>query len=87
MGKFNIPNDKKLHFGCSFLIGAVAGLAANALGMTWMQALYSGAGISAATGFGKEYGDKVSPGNHWDWYDVLADAVGALLGAGLVCWI
>lgn len=87
MGKFNIPYDKKLHFGCSFAIATVAGLFANAIGMTWFQSLFTGAGISIAAGFGKEYGDKLNPNNHWDWDDVIADGLGALLGAGLVCWI
>ena len=82
-----IPYDKKLHFGASFAIAVVAGLAGGALGMNWLQALYAGVGISMAAGFGKEYGDKLNPSNQWDWKDVIADAAGALLGAGLVCWI
>ncbi len=82
-----LPYDKKLHFGCSFIIAALAGLAGNVLGMTWLQAFYTGFGISIAAGFGKEYGDKINPANKWDWSDVLADAIGAGLGAGLACWI
>jgi len=32
------------------------------------------------TGVGKEYGDAKSPGNKWDWKDILADLVGAAVG-------
>lgn len=29
---------------------------------------------------GKEYGDKCAKGNHWCWFDLLADAIGIALG-------
>ena len=61
----NIPYDKKLHFGYSFAIAVIAGLAGNALGMNWLQALFTGAGVSLAAGFGKEYGDKVNPNERY----------------------
>lgn len=33
---------------------------------------------------GKEYGDSKAPGNKWDWYDILADAIGIVTGLLLV---
>lgn len=29
---------------------------------------------------GKEYGDSKAVGNKWDWQDILADAIGVLVG-------
>ena len=29
---------------------------------------------------GKEYGDSKAPGNHWCWWDILADAIGLVAG-------
>ena len=31
-------------------------------------------------GFNAEYGDKMSPGNKWDWEDILADLAGIVAG-------
>lgn len=36
------------------------------------------AAIGAA--FGKEYGDYKEVGNHWCWWDILADMIGLILG-------
>jgi uncharacterized protein YfiM (DUF2279 family) len=43
---------------------------------------------SIALGVGKEYGDHCNPYSNWDWYDLLADTIGALVGSaiGLVLW-
>lgn len=38
---------------------------------------------SLCVGMAKEYGDMNAPGNHWDWWDILADAIGALVGCTL----
>ena len=35
-----------------------------------------------AAGIGKEYGDECAEGNEWDWQDIAADCIGALVGAG-----
>lgn len=34
-----------------------------------------------AIGVGKEYGDKCAVGNRWDWLDIMADAIGSLMGS------
>ena len=44
---------------------------------------FSGFISAMGAGLGKEYGDKINPYNKWDWYDVLADFLGALAGSGL----
>ena len=35
-----------------------------------------------AAGIGKEYGDECAEGNNWDWKDIAADCIGALVGSG-----
>lgn len=37
--------------------------------------------LSIGLAVGKEYGDKRCPGNKWDWYDILADSIGLVLGS------
>lgn len=79
-----IPKDKRLHFGYSYIIAFICGLISLTLNMNVIQIFYSGFTISCAAGFGKEYGDKINPYNHWDWYDILADVIGAALGIGSI---
>lgn len=35
-----------------------------------------------AAGIGKEYGDECCENNKWDWQDIAADCIGALVGSG-----
>lgn len=84
-----IAKDKKIHF-------SVCTIAAVAM-MAFMRILSSPLDVavvasqvsSICLGVGKEYGDKASPSNHWDWYDLLADVVGALFGSliGCLLWL
>lgn len=38
-------------------------------------------------GLGKEYGDSKASGNKWDWWDIVADAVGIAIGIlGILIW-
>lgn len=34
-------------------------------------------------GFGKEFGDYAAPDNRWDWKDIGADLIGAVIGTAL----
>ena len=36
--------------------------------------------FSLGLALGKEYGDSKAAGNHWCWWDILADAVGLVAG-------
>ena len=40
-----------------------------------------------AAGVGKEYGDECCENNKWDWQDIAADCIGALVGGGLAAII
>ena len=48
---------------------------------------FSGLACALAMGIGKEYGDECADGNSWDWDDVAADIVGAIIGSSLICGI
>lgn len=48
---------------------------------------FSGVACALAMGVGKEYGDECAEGNEWDWDDVAADIVGAIIGSSLICGI
>lgn len=36
--------------------------------------------LAVGLALGKEYGDYCSPTNKWDWWDILADFVGIVIG-------
>lgn len=61
-----IGTDKWKHFGVNYAICTLVG----------------DYGVSFALGasLGKEYGDKMSPSNKWDWKDILADLAGIVAG-------
>ena len=61
-----IQKDKKLHFAVNFICSIVGGIYGILLGL----------GLS----FGKEYGDSKAVGNRWDWYDIIADCLGLIIG-------
>lgn len=48
---------------------------------------FAGVACALAMGVGKEYGDECAENNNWDWQDIAADIVGAIIGASLVCLI
>lgn len=50
-------------------------------------AWFAGVACALAMGIGKEYGDECAEGNNWDWDDVAADIVGAIIGSSLICGI
>ena len=46
--------------------------------------IWLGIGLAVGLSLGKEYGDSKAPDNKWDWYDILADAIGIVIGLLLV---
>ena len=72
---FKTHKDKVYHFLVNLALGLVC---------IWDYGLGIGLGVGAS--LGKEYGDSKASGNKWDWWDILADALG--LGVGvLLSWI
>lgn len=43
--------------------------------------------LAVGLALGKEYGDSKAVGNKWDWFDILADALGIILGLLIRCSI
>ena len=79
-----IPIDKYKHFGVCFIITFVIGIIAIFLNVNSMGSSYCGFCAALSAGFAKEYGDVCSDNNHWDWKDIIADILGALVGAGII---
>ena len=77
-----ISKDKKLHFTCCMLIAFAVTILIGLLS-NWYAGSLAGLLTAMGTGVGKEYGDKINPYNKWDWYDILADFIGAVVGASI----
>ncbi len=78
-----IQTDKIKHLAVCFIVSAVAAVIESAFGASYHLSFLAGIIAGVAIGVGKEYGDKCAIGNRWDWNDIIADAIGALLGSGV----
>lgn len=77
-----ITKDKKLHFICCMLIALATTIFIGVLS-NWYAGSLAGLLTAMGTGIGKEYGDKINPYNKWDWYDILADLIGTIVGIAI----
>lgn len=75
--------DKLYHFAACAIVALVTSFTMLFLHGTLAISLLSGALSGIAIGVGKEYGDSKAVGNKWDWYDILADAIGAFVGSAV----
>lgn len=66
--------DKLLHFIVNLVV---------VLSIGWIN-LPLAIGLAVGLSLSKEYGDSKAPGNKWDWYNILADAIGIVIGLILV---
>lgn len=78
-----IQQDHFKHFTVCLAVAFTASSIEAGCGASYGQSLISGVIAGGAIGVGKEYGDKCSPGNKWDWSDIVADMAGAVIGAAL----
>ena len=69
--------DKLYHFVACFMATIVVGV---------IIGVSSGVLFALGLAIGKEYGDHKAKGNHWCWYDILADVLG-IIAAGLIIWM
>ena len=77
-----MPRDKILHF-----LVCLGACVAVSLGMFFLgnwSSVCCGLFFALGLGLGKEYGDSKASGNRWDWWDIVADVLGAAAGAGAV---
>ena len=65
------------------LIAIVVGIIAYCTHGNWLNILLTSALCGVVANLAKEYADRAH-GCKWDWYDVLAGAIGAAAGAGLM---
>ena len=70
----SIGKDKFLHAGVCFVATVLVSIATFWLGEK--GSIISGSLFALGLGLGKEYGDSKASGNHWDWWDILADCIG-----------
>lgn len=81
-----IRGDYILHFGVCSLSTSIIGIASflvvnNFFGyVPGIVASLFGAVFAAGLSIGKEAGDKNNPGSGWSWGDLIADALGILVG-------
>ncbi len=71
-----IPTDKLLHFSISCILAQLC---------IYTFGEWIGVAICIAVGVIKEYSDSKQPGNHFCWWDILADIVGS--AAGLLLYL
>lgn len=73
-----IQTDKIKHFAVCLAVSAATAVVC-ALAGTPLSGMLAGLIAGLAIGAGNECGDRATTG--WDWYDLLADFLGALTGA------
>ena len=78
----HIPTDKFLHF-CA-CCGATIVVSACTFFLGKTSSIFCGGLFALGLGLGKEYGDSKSPGNKWDWWDIVADLIGIACGIGII---
>lgn len=85
--------DKHICVTCigGFAIGILVAVALRLQGVggdaAFMGVALAGFCGGLVAGIGKEYGDECAEGNEWDWDDIAADVVGAIIGSSLICGI
>ena len=79
-----IEKDRIQHFGVCLIATLVMSCAAWFTSGSLQTGCAVGIALSAGLALGKEYGDKNATGNHWCWWDLLADFCGILAGLMLL---
>lgn len=76
-----LSTDKIKHFAACLAISAFTAMILDAAGSTLLPCLIGSLLCGISAGAGKEYGDSKCSENFWDWWDILADVLGAVAGS------
>lgn len=76
-----VSRDKILHFAVCAVVALILAIVIALLSKDFLCSAVAGIYSGTAIGVGKEYGDYKAVGNRWDWYDMVADILGAIAGA------
>ena len=79
----DIRTDLMKHFSAGMLIAVIVGIVAFCTNGNWLNVLLTSALCGVVANLAKEYSDKAH-GCAWDWSDVGAGALGALLGGAIM---
>lgn len=79
-----IRTDHIFHFIASALGMLFGYYIMHLLSCPFWPCIAGGVLFGLGLGLGKEVGDMLSPGNKWDWTDILADILGLAAGALLI---
>lgn len=74
-----IAKDKVLHFSVNLIVCYVTAIIVY-IPADLVCAANAGFFMAAGMSIGKEYGDSKAAGNHWCWWDILADYLGNICG-------
>nr|DAI97890.1 MAG TPA: putative periplasmic lipoprotein [Caudoviricetes sp.] len=80
----NIQKDKIQHFAVCLMVTLFASALVWLITGSLMWGCSTGTALAAGLALGKEYGDKNAAGNHWCWWDLLADFCGILVAVLLL---
>ncbi|WP_286334012.1 hypothetical protein [Bacteroides caecimuris] len=75
-----IRKDKLQHYMVNLIVCYFTALLVYSYTQNVTCAVHSGFFAATGLSLGKEYGDKNAPGNHWCWWDLLADYLGNTTG-------
>lgn len=75
-----IAKDKVLHFSVNLIVCYATAIMVYIYTAGLECAANAGFFMAAGMSIGKEYGDSKAAGNHWCWWDILADYLGNILG-------
>ena len=75
-----IRKDHIFHFAASALGMFFGYYIMHLLSCPFWPCIAGGVLFGLGLGLGKEIGDMLSPGNKWDWTDILADILGLAAG-------
>lgn len=72
--------DKQKHFLVNLIAMIAASVGSWMLGVEYIPSILVGTALCSGLSVGKEYGDSQAQRNRWDWWDILADFLGYLVG-------